>query len=207
MWPLVFHSLQAVAQAWQPTQISRSMTSPSFFWPGRGSGSEVIVILSYCANGPAKFPDPWENSREKSNSSAIIADKIFHINGLGDSSGTANREFSRPKSGKLRPNREISGNFEIPHSWVPRWSWGRRAAAMPRCFQAVPRQNIIRLDIGRKMAMKPTGSGSAAGRLGGREDRESRDAFEVAADAMVERILRRPPQRQCRLVDLGVGRP
>src|SRR6266851_3230900 len=45
MWPLVFHSLHAVAQAWQPTQISRSMTSPSFFWPGRGSGSEVILIL------------------------------------------------------------------------------------------------------------------------------------------------------------------
>ena len=71
------------------------------------------MILSYCANGPAKFPDPWENSREKSNSGAIIADKIFHINGLGDSSGTANREFSWPKSGKLRPNRELSGNFGI----------------------------------------------------------------------------------------------
>ena len=36
MWPLAFHSLQAVAQAWQPTQMSRSMTRPSCFWPGCG---------------------------------------------------------------------------------------------------------------------------------------------------------------------------
>ena len=35
MWPPVFHSLQLVAQAWQPTQVSRSMTRPSFF-AGRG---------------------------------------------------------------------------------------------------------------------------------------------------------------------------
>jgi hypothetical protein len=28
------------------------MTSPSFFWPGRGSGSEVIVILPPAQTGP-----------------------------------------------------------------------------------------------------------------------------------------------------------
>src|SRR5438128_1661833 len=43
--------------------MSRSMTSPSFFPPGRGSGSEVIAMLRYglalrephpCYNGPAR---------------------------------------------------------------------------------------------------------------------------------------------------------
>ena len=38
--PCAFHSLQEVAQAWQPTQVSRSMTSPSFL--AEGVGSEVI---------------------------------------------------------------------------------------------------------------------------------------------------------------------
>src|SRR6516165_2211698 len=58
---------------------------------------------SFCAKGSAEFPDPRENSRKNSNLAAIIADKIFLINGLRNSSGAANRELSRPKSGKLRP--------------------------------------------------------------------------------------------------------
>src|SRR6478752_8783883 len=40
--PPEFHSLQATAQAWQPTQVSRSITRPSFFAEGGGN----IVMLS-----------------------------------------------------------------------------------------------------------------------------------------------------------------
>ena len=43
--------------------------------------------------------------------------------------------------------------------------------------------------------------------LCGREDPWSRDVFEVAADTVVERVLRRPPQRRCHFLDVGVGRP
>src|SRR5690606_17079972 len=43
--PPAFHSLQLVAQAWQPTQVSRSITSPSFFFDGGGN----VVIA--CPSG------------------------------------------------------------------------------------------------------------------------------------------------------------
>src|SRR3546814_4628702 len=43
----MFHSLQFTAQAWQPTQMSRSMTRPSFL-PGRGDGRLVMsVVVSF----------------------------------------------------------------------------------------------------------------------------------------------------------------
>ena len=48
----MFHSLQLVAQAWQPTQVSRSMTRPSFFgwsWPGRRSLLSCEAACSHAA--------------------------------------------------------------------------------------------------------------------------------------------------------------
>src|SRR5690606_36357508 len=43
MWPPLFHSLQEVTQAWHPTHVSRSMTSPSFF--SVPAGRQVIGVL------------------------------------------------------------------------------------------------------------------------------------------------------------------
>src|SRR3546814_9925144 len=42
----MFHSLQFTAQAWQSTQMSRSMTRPSFL-PGRGDGRLVMSLVAF----------------------------------------------------------------------------------------------------------------------------------------------------------------
>src|SRR3546814_21040509 len=42
----MFHSLQFTAQAWQPTQMSRSMTRPSFL-PGRGDGRLAMSLVAF----------------------------------------------------------------------------------------------------------------------------------------------------------------
>src|SRR6185312_66872 len=43
--PPSFHSLHATAHAWQPTQVSRSMTSPSFFGDGLGREVKPLPLL------------------------------------------------------------------------------------------------------------------------------------------------------------------
>ena len=44
---LVFQPLQATTQAWQPTQISRSMTRPSFFSVWVGNWVKARVLSSF----------------------------------------------------------------------------------------------------------------------------------------------------------------
>ena len=51
-WPPAFHSLQLVAQAWQPTQVSRSMTRPSFFAPAGGGAEDPVTGSAHCCLTP-----------------------------------------------------------------------------------------------------------------------------------------------------------
>jgi len=80
---------------------------------------------------------------------AIIADKIFLINGLRNSSGAANRELSRPKSGKLRHNRELSGNFGIAAFPGAKMELGTE---VPRRFQGAFEAKQYTPDLDAKMA-------------------------------------------------------
>src|SRR5262249_4763967 len=59
MCPPLFHSLQFTAQAWQPTQMSRSMTRPSLRAPGvvGGEGTAAATSFGAAAEGRAVAQD------------------------------------------------------------------------------------------------------------------------------------------------------
>src|SRR5215831_17459582 len=61
MCPPLFHSLQFTAQAWQPTQMSRSMTRPSLRTPGVAGREVTAASTSFgaAAEGRAIAQDAW----------------------------------------------------------------------------------------------------------------------------------------------------
>ena len=134
----MFHSLQFTAQAWQPTQVSRSMTRPSFL-PRRWRGQAGHV---------PRPSHPSEARRRTAGSSAPLAQ---HVGRLGMLGGSQRREARRAACSQRRlldPDAEV----------VPRRLAGDRVGVGVAVAALVSRQQFGDQVVEQEALASPSGA-------------------------------------------------